>query len=377
MRRNFSLAEASCAQLSARVAAATGLSGPLWLDSPAMEEASRLILHAGEEGAPTQEVRRLYREAFSSDAFFRGADLALCVCPCFACAVLGALDAMAEMPLAVLAQTTASLAEGRGGCARGRAPWTPSSSSSPAPALAGPRRLCPSGPTTPASWPPRLFLSEIFALLPVVLALALHGMFDAVGWQAGWEVHLANSYTYPELQMYTAALFVPWDWVLVAFSELYRIGLPLIVPEAVWMHGTIAMGTSYRRHSPETWRKYWMGRFVALFLEAWGHCSGERSRGAGNASGVPFVDSAPGPPPLLEQIAWWNAQTEYERFPLVRRFSSFADLARLLEGLEPAARAGGWSRVPPHGAGQLGGVAPEPPLLPVAGRAGPPGLGSM
>lgn len=181
---------------------------------------------------------------------------------------------------------------------------------------------------------PKLAMSRMDALFQVVDALGLHGLVSTAVASFGWTANVPMEYTYPDLQTYTAALVVPWDWVLVSFSELYRLGIPIILPRGEWMHSVIARALNHRHVAPQIAAKEWKGRFIALTPEAWGSRH-EAARRTGNHSGVPWID--PRRPPILEQVAWWYRHTDYHRAPFVKHFGSLAELSLVLQGLESSA----------------------------------------
>jgi len=46
---------------------------------------------------------------------------------------------------------------------------------------------------------------------------------------------IAQPFGYAELRRYRAAVYFPWDMGMLLFSELYSVGVPLLIPDRAWM----------------------------------------------------------------------------------------------------------------------------------------------
>jgi len=158
-------------------------------------------------------------------------------------------------------------------------------------------------------------------------------------------VLLSRSHEVWELLNFRAAVLVPWDWETTTFVELYRLALPLLVPDddfmSVLIWRTMRQGELRRQQ-----------RFIRLRAEWWrgapchtapAPCAASPRNGSGATAPAaaaapppppPWLSAEPGLPTLREQIRWWYGRTDYRRFPHVGRFHGLADLLQRIGALD-------------------------------------------
>jgi len=128
--------------------------------------------------------------------------------------------------------------------------------------------------------------------------------------------------TYEEMSQFYACVFWPWDVMMMLFSELYTMLVPLFLPDRHWIVSTMLWSL---RYSDQNW---WHIRARNVKAQ------------------LPSAGLAPFPIPYdpwigtdqfdgREQAAYWLSLTEFEQYPSLGHFRSVPDLLAQLRQLDP------------------------------------------
>lgn len=128
--------------------------------------------------------------------------------------------------------------------------------------------------------------------------------------------------TYEEMSQFYACVFWPWDVMMMLFSELYTMLVPLFLPDRHWIVSTMLWSL---RYSDQNW---------------W------HIRARNVKAHLPSAGLAPFPIPYdpwigtdqfdgREQAAYWLSLTEFEQYPSLGHFRSVPDLLAQLRQFDP------------------------------------------
>merc|ERR1712176_988159 len=183
--------------------------------------------------------------------------------------------------------------------------------------------------------PNLLMVSKPQGVLPLHDSYALVGLLHAAReGSKQWEfLTTEDYYDYRDLQKFSAAFIIPWDWAMVFNLELYRLGIPLLLPADRWMHTLILM-VHVNMNEPRVWAQKWHRRFSQLFPGYWDmHELKHDHLGMINSS-VPGTVQNMADTSLWSLIADWFSTTEFKTLPYIHRVDSIADLMRQLHMLD-------------------------------------------
>jgi len=130
---------------------------------------------------------------------------------------------------------------------------------------------------------------------------------------------LTRALTYAEFAEYYACVFWPWDVMMLLFSELYTMTMPLFVPEPRWMY-------TLMHHS-------------LVHTEVnWWHL---RAKSVSGALPLPVASDFPLPHlpwisrnGTLAEAAYWYQLTDFVTYPYVTNFGSLPQLLERLQMLD-------------------------------------------
>lgn len=125
--------------------------------------------------------------------------------------------------------------------------------------------------------------------------------------------------TYAELAQFHACVFWPWDYMMMFFSELYTMTMPLIVPDQHWMQNI--MLHCLRQTEVNWW--HMRGENVAGNLPS-------ASATDFPLAHLPWIGGEGG----LAEASYWYALTEFELFPHVTHFGSLPDMLEKIRSLD-------------------------------------------
>ncbi|CAE8597640.1 unnamed protein product, partial [Polarella glacialis] len=136
-----------------------------------------------------------------------------------------------------------------------------------------------------------------------------------------------------ELLNFKAIVMIPWDWEITTFVELYRMGLPLFIPDEGFMQALIWQimrkpALRFQQRFIRFRRQWWEG--ASCHLQPTAPC-GEPSE----PQLPPWLDAEHPSLSMREQIAGWFQDTDYSRMPHVHRFTGLSDLASQLGSFRP------------------------------------------
>lgn len=128
--------------------------------------------------------------------------------------------------------------------------------------------------------------------------------------------------TYEEMSQFYACVYWPWDVMMMLFNELYTMLVPLFVPDKQWVVTSMLWAL---KHSTQNW---------------W-HIRAKNVRSSLPSADGPDDADFPVPEPWIddaehrgmEQAAYWYSLTDFEQFPHLTRFRSFAELMQQLPAL--------------------------------------------
>merc|ERR1712176_1098360 len=148
--------------------------------------------------------------------------------------------------------------------------------------------------------PNLLMVSKPQGVLPLHDSYALVGLLHAAReGSKQWEfLTTEDYYDYRDLQKFSAAFIIPWDWAMVFNLELYRLGIPHLFPGYWDMHEL--------KHD---------------------HLGMINSSVPGTVQNM--ADTS-----LWSLIADWFSTTEFKTLPYIHRVDSIADLMRQLHMLD-------------------------------------------
>lgn len=335
---------------------------------------------------PLWELQDALSRAYAAEDFLRGVDLVVCGYPFLICVIYGDLPATAATPLLATVKGAGATAEyldpslkpwilGKFGAwlsaapgasrqlvvldrldvvitreALGRPPlYVPFGARHVAALAGGVRCHLRAARKEPRDAPRKLLVHKIhLALLVERDQRAFLGLLTSTHKEMAptqWILESPSTFEYGDLQAYSAALMIPWDFALVSFLELYRLGIPIFLPADTWMHTLITIIFATRRNR-QAWETIFVRRFSNLIPDNW--------EGFFWPGGVrPAIEEGPDRPPLLDQVVRWYNVTEYQHLPHVHRFSSFANLLEVLVSFDAEAvclRMGRHNRVLLRGA---------------------------
>lgn len=125
--------------------------------------------------------------------------------------------------------------------------------------------------------------------------------------------------SYAEFAQFHAAVFWPWDMMMMLFSELYTMTMPLLVPDRHWVSNIILHSI---RHTEVNW---WHVRAESV------------------AGGLPSAASEDFPLPSepwldenagVEEACFWYSLTEFEHYPHLTRFGSLPEMLERIRHLD-------------------------------------------
>jgi len=129
---------------------------------------------------------------------------------------------------------------------------------------------------------------------------------------------LEQPFGYTELRRYRGAVFFPWDMGMLLFSELYAIGVPLLVPDRSWMAAIVKRMVEYTDFG------WWQLRDVSAVTMS--PCGGPGSE-CDQSHTFPWVDANAS----IAHILRLYGSTDFVRWPHVEGFGSLPELmTRLL-----------------------------------------------
>ncbi|CAK0902554.1 unnamed protein product, partial [Prorocentrum cordatum] len=130
---------------------------------------------------------------------------------------------------------------------------------------------------------------------------------------------VAQPFGYAELRRFRAAVYFPWDMGMLLFSELYSIGVPLLVPGRAWMASIIKRMLEYTDFG------WWQAR-----AETAAALPGAGGAAQGGPSWWPWLDANS---TVGEILALYDL-TDFVRWPYVEAFDSLPALMRAVRGAD-------------------------------------------
>jgi len=145
---------------------------------------------------------------------------------------------------------------------------------------------------------------------------------------------IVQPFGYAELRRFRAAVYFPWDMGMLLFSELYNMGVPLLLPSRSWIVAIMKRSLEYTDFG------WWQARresAITLSGFAPGQGPDARAEAQGESNGLP--DSA-------EPWPWFDANssmrhitslynlTDFVRWPYVEFFGSLPELMMKVQELD-------------------------------------------
>lgn len=129
--------------------------------------------------------------------------------------------------------------------------------------------------------------------------------------------------SYAELSQFHACVFWPWDVMMLLFTELYTLTMPLLVPERQWMR-TIMLHSL--QHTEVNW---WHVRTESV--------EGALPVASSKSFPLPHLPWIGSTDPGVEAAAYWYELTDFAQFPHVTYFESLPDLLIRIKTMDVAA----------------------------------------
>eukprot|EP00928_Gymnodinium_smaydae_P019880 TRINITY_DN17653_c0_g1_i1.p1 TRINITY_DN17653_c0_g1~~TRINITY_DN17653_c0_g1_i1.p1 ORF type:complete len:665 (-),score=100.47 TRINITY_DN17653_c0_g1_i1:50-2044(-) len=140
---------------------------------------------------------------------------------------------------------------------------------------------------------------------------------------------ISQPFGYPELRRFRGAVFFPWDMGMLLFSELYNLGVPLLMPSRSWMASIMKRMLEYTDFG------WWQVRHeTAVTLEGHGPSLGPTSdpasASAADWEAWPWI----GANSSVKHVLAMYDLTDFVRWPYVTAFSSLPDLMAAVQALD-------------------------------------------